>query len=402
MVLNPYFSTGGLRGGCVGSYLWDFSGGWQLHALAAPEATRQHIVQFLKIDLTKSFAFNPVDGCAFGPWYPVNQEKIIGLVYYYVRNSGDVGFLHEVIQGKEVWAWSVHHALVKDHPEQPVDLVDYGIDGEHHLELRRGYPYRGIMPDLNGRRYLNYLRAYELSVLAGSPCSALLERAEQLKILLKTHLWNTHERWFDFISAGRRDIRYTVQMFKLFGSPVLDQEQEEGLLTHLNEAEFLSDFGIHSLSKLDPAYDQIDIDNGGGGACTLFAPLIAEKLYQSGHSVPGDDLLQRVLWWGKRVPYWGDSFVANYVDYRQDTPLQCTIGGVAGAQCILFGIFGLAVAPDGQVTLNPHLPSFCRTLSVSGLKIRDKTISITVQGASYTVDTGSQLLHVQLGVPVTI
>jgi hypothetical protein len=38
----------------------------------------------------------------------------------------------------------------------------------------------------------------------------------------------------------KKDLRYTVQMFKLIGSPVLDPDQAKGLLTHLNETEFLS------------------------------------------------------------------------------------------------------------------------------------------------------------------
>ena len=44
-------------------------------------------------------------------------------------------------------------------------------------------------------------------------------------------------------------------MFKPIGSGVLDKECEQGLLSHLNEDEFLSAYGLHSLSKRDPAYD---------------------------------------------------------------------------------------------------------------------------------------------------
>ena len=121
-------------------------------------------------------------------------------------------------------------------------------------------------------------------------------------------------------------------MLKLLGSGVLDGEQVEGLISHLNEREFLSAFGLHSMSKLDPAYDQIDIDNGGGGNYTAFTPQIIERLYKLGRADVAEDLLRRILWWGERMPYWGDSIVANNVDYRRDTPLQNTIGALAGAQ----------------------------------------------------------------------
>lgn len=238
-------------------------------------------------------------------------------------------------------------------PTQPYALYDYGVDGEHHLELRRGVPYHGILPDLNARKYLCYTRAYELSEAAGQPCGLLTQRAQSLKKLLREQLWDEDAKWFRFISEGKPDMRYTVQMFKLVDSPVLDPDMLEGLLSHLNEREFLSPFGLHSMSKEDAAYDQVDIDNGGGGICTLFVPLIAEKLFRMGYASQANDLLRRTLWWGQRVPYWGDSFTANAIDYRQDTPLQCTIGGVAGAQAILFGAFGIHVGFDGRIHIDP-------------------------------------------------
>ena len=42
------------------------------------------------------------------------------------------------------------------------------------------------MPDLNARRYMNYLRVYELTKVAGRPEEKLLERAKELKEKLKT------------------------------------------------------------------------------------------------------------------------------------------------------------------------------------------------------------------------
>ena len=74
-VLNPYYSTGGIKGGCVGNYLWDFGGVPELLPLYDPVATKAHIKQFLQIDITKHFLFNPMDGKAGGPWYPVNQGE---------------------------------------------------------------------------------------------------------------------------------------------------------------------------------------------------------------------------------------------------------------------------------------------------------------------------------------
>jgi len=53
--------------------------------------------------------------------------------------------------------------------------------GNNHLELRGTFRYDHYLPDLNARRYANYLAAYELSCLAGCPAADLPPRAEALK-----------------------------------------------------------------------------------------------------------------------------------------------------------------------------------------------------------------------------
>lgn len=285
---------------------------------------------------------------------------------------------------------------------RPAGLIDYGPSNSH-LELRRGYPYNHVMPDLNGRRYQNYLWAERLAQLAGAPAPWLGDRARQLQAVLKRELWDPEARWFRFIRGdGVRDIRWTIQMFKLFGSGVLDPEQEQGLLSHLNEEEFLSAYGIHSMSKKDPAYDQVDIDNGGGGACTSFPPQIIEKLYRTGHAAQAADILERILWWGDRMPYWGDSIVANEMDYRRDTPLQCALDGAAGAQAILFGMFGLRVEPDGTVVFRPQPPAFSPRIALRGLILRGRTFDAVVANERCTVTSGSRRWRAGVGEEIRI
>ena len=191
-------------------------------------------------------------------------------------------------------------------------------------------------------------------------------------------------------------------MFKPIGSGVLDSECEQGLVSHLNEREFLSDYGLHSLSKRDPAYDQLDIDNGGGGICTSFPCQVIERLYQGGQTTLAADVLSRLLWWADVMPYWGDSIAANCKDYRHDTPLQCTLDGAAAAQCIIFGVFGVKACPDGEVVIRPSRLPFASNLALKGLKVHGCSIDVCLDGGRYEVRLGDRNVKAAVGEAVVV
>ena len=378
-LLHPYYSTGSVRGGCLCSYLWNFGEPWEILPLFDPDAERAAIRHYLSIDLSRHFAFRPTSGLPCGPWYMINQEKIIGLFYYYVRITGDLAFLDERVGGRPIRDHLVEQAFLLDDPEKPVALIDYG-DSNSHLELRRDPNlYNHIMPDLNGRRCANYLKAAELLEAAGTPDTRLRQRAADLKALLKKELWNGQTRWFDCPDArGNRRTRWTIQMYKLFDSGALDAEQEAGLLSHWNESKFLGEYGVHSLAKDDTWYDENDVDNGGPGACTDFGPQIAERFFRAGYAEQGTDILRRMLWLGDAMPYWGDSVRADRPDYRHDTPLQCMFDSTALAQSIIFGLFGIDRSFDGTVTVSPHKPDFAQTVTLQGVRIGPELFDVTV------------------------
>jgi hypothetical protein len=88
-VLNPYYSTGSVKGGCLACYLWDYGCVPEILPLLDSGACREHIKQFLRIDITKHFLFRPMDGAAAGPWYPVNQEKSswLSTITYFIQGT---------------------------------------------------------------------------------------------------------------------------------------------------------------------------------------------------------------------------------------------------------------------------------------------------------------------------
>ena len=400
----PYYSTGSVTGGCMCSYLWDYCGGLMMHPIYDPEGNKEQLRAYLRNDLTQSYALNPVTSEAVGPWYPINQEKIILMVYHHIRATGQTEFLFEQVGGKTVLEWMKFHAYVCDDLRKETDLYDYGEKGNSHLELHHNGngPYNGIMPDLNARRYLNYMRVYELTKLAGQPDENLPKRAAVLAEKLKT-LWNDKENWYDFIDAeGNRDTRYTVQMFKFLNSGVIGEKERQGLASHLNEREFLSKFGLHSLSKLDSQYDQDDIDNGGGGICTHFTMQICAQLYETGYDALATDILKRVYWWGERMPYLGDSCAANHMANRETTPLQGDISSVSAAQMIFFYIFGITPGFDDSIRICPVKNRPAENMQIENARLRGKTFAVKITGDTYTVDFDGKQIKATIGESVTI
>ena len=128
----------------------------------------------------------------------------------------------------------------------------------------------------------------------------------------------------------------------------------------------------------------------------------AIPVHKVGRPESAEGIRQRVLWWGEGVSYWGDSIVANNIDYRRDTPLQNTTGAVAGAQCLIFGMFGVQVGAAGAVTVNPQPPSFSPEISLTGLRLRGRCLDTAVAEGQLAVTMDGEAITSPLGTPVAL
>ena len=385
--LHPHYGTGSMMGDTVCCYMWNYGGPYRLWSLLSPRSAREHLLTMLALDLRNCYAFFADDGTALGPYYPINHEKVIFLAYAYATQTRDVAFLNETLDGKSVIARLVDEALAHDDLNFPAVLADYG-NANDHLELRGAHyaddplmRYCGILPDLNLRRCVSMRLVDRLCRLAKyTPRVDLAARAAALKKLIHEKLYSPERGWFKAIDPeGRTVWRWTIQMFKAlgWGDWALYPEAEAALLRHLlDEREFLGRFGLHSLSKLDPAYDEADIDNGGPGACVSFPAAIMLRLYRSDRAREAETILRRLLWMGRRLPYWGDSQRADALDYRRCTSLKCNIEGACPAQTLIFGMFGVDVGEDFSVAVTPHVPEFTSFIRLKNLRIAGKTLDI--------------------------
>ena len=384
--LHPYYATGGINGGCVGNYLWNYGEIYKLWPMLSLDVAKAHLRKFLSLDLERCYAFDPCSDAAFGPYYPVNQEKVLLCAYAYVLESGDASFLRERLGEGTVLDRLEAAALAHDDLSKPAVLVDYG-NGNHHLELRKRWRYDGILPDMNLRRIVCFHLADALCRFAGvAPKADYLARADALKDLVRRELYDEKAGWYRVVQPdGTRELRWTIQMFKAlgWGDWAIGSAEEAALVRHLmDEREFLGPYGLHSLAKDDPAYDENDVDNGGPGACVSFAPAVVDRLYRSGRVREAETIFKRLWWLGDCLPYWGDSHYADRKDYRRDTPLMNDIQGAALAQTVIFGVFGIEIQDDLSICIAPRLPKGTGRMALRDVRLAGHVFDIEVSETS--------------------
>lgn len=310
--------------------------------------------------------------------------------------TGDAAFLGETVEKKTVLQWVVELALWPG--GEAVELVDYGLNG-NLLELQRTDAYQHYVPSPNGERFASYRMAAALSRLAGETADDLENRAQQVRALILEKLWTPEESWMASLDLeGKKKLAYSVQVFDLLRLGMLPKDVSDAIVTHLNDREFLSEYGLHSLSKLDPGYDERDVDWGGPGSYAGDAPELVQDLYAAGYPEKAEDLLKRILWWGDRFPYIPQAVRADTIDYRRDG-LSNILSGACVPQAIISGVFGVAFLPDdgGTLRIRPHALSFAGKLRLRNLKWRGHTITIRVDSTSFSVEVDGVESSLPLG-----
>jgi hypothetical protein len=403
LAARPWYATSGIDGGALCAYLWDYSYSARLNGLVSPESDRDLIRLFLRTDLSRGYALLPFSAKIIGAHYSYNDYALIRLIYHYVLLTGDRAFLNESIDGKTVWERARASAVYRDDLAKPVELIDYGTN-ENLLELKLTQNYTHYVPSPNAERCWSYRAVDEMAGWAGRPSPGLSQRANDLARVITARLWSPADRWFASLDLmGRPHLGYSIQVFDLLRLDLLDAEQRDGIVSHLNEREFLSPWGVHSYSKTAPGYSpQARVDWGGPGVYTGDAPELVADLLHAGCPRQADDVFSRLVWWGQAMPYYPQAIRADSRDYRRDGRAN-VIAGATGADMMIFGLLGLQVAIDGRVTINPHLPAFTPDVGFEGVVLRGHHFAVGLEAGGYHLRVqGRQPLAARYGTAVTL
>lgn len=401
-VSNPWYSESGIDGGAICNYIWGIAYVDNMLAMIDSNTLKNFILLFLNGDLLNHYAITPLDGSGTGPYYSYNKYSLSTLLNSYVMLTGDTAFLNQAYGGTTILGQVSAICLNGENLSQTPVLVDYG-DNHNLLELKKTTHYQYYVPSPNAERCLIYTQLAQMYTLAGvTPPTDFAARAELLKTVIRNSLWNSSINWFDALNASlNHTTAYSMQIFDLLRAGVPTSSQVSGITGHLNSSEFLSKYGIHSLSKLDEGYDTADVDWGGPGVYAGDAPQIVSDLYFAGYDSQAADILNRIIWWGKTFPYYPQAIYADVRDYRRDGRAN-VIAGLTAAQTVIFGVFGVDVQAD-RVIISPHSLGFANKLKLTHLRIRGLDLDIAILSTGvFEVKNGTNTTTSNIGTPVEI
>jgi hypothetical protein len=401
-ISSPWYAESGIDGGALNNYFWGVVYVSRLMSMIDPAAVRKLLVAYVNSDLQKTYSLNPATGKGMGVLYSYNYYSIARATYDYITITGDLGILHEKI-GRETYLDNIYRfCLSAEDLKTDPELIDFG-GNQNLLELKKTTGYCNFTPSPNAERLLIYRYLSDFYFWLGKLTPDNLSiRGEKLKTVFRSKLWDSENNWlYSLNSAFQPRTVFSIQIFDVLRTGVLEKIQQEAIVAHLNTREFLTEWGVHSLAKTDEGYDPADVDWGGPGVYAGDAPELIEDLFHAGFVSQGIDLLNRIIWWGQ-FPYYPQAIRADRIGYREDGRPN-VIAGLAAPQSIIFGLFGISVGKD-FVSFNPVNHSFVKGLSLTGLKIRNQKFDISIHGKKmeFSVRTGKKRFISGLGKEIII
>jgi len=296
--VNPHYAEAGINGGALCNYLWGEANASKMMAIIEGAEWKPSLIAHMGMGIDQHYAFEPLAGKGVGPFYSYNAVSLAQAVEDYVCWTGDEAFLDEKVNGVPLSRKLVQ--LIDDFESkfpQRDGLIDFG-DNHHLLEMRSS-GYEHFVPSPNGERVRMYRFLADVLERLGDPAAVdYRKRAEILRQTLVEKLWDADAGWFKCLYPdGASELVYSIQIYDLLGRGILDHEQEQRILSRLNASEFLSPFGVHSVSKTDDRhFDLGDVDWSGPGCFVGDPGNLLEELFSMNERQLAWNVMERMLW----------------------------------------------------------------------------------------------------------
>jgi hypothetical protein len=388
-VVQPFYSVGTW----TSTIAWDTSYASEMLAVLDPAGLRQALLEYIRAGLLAN-SWVPWNGYPAHYWYVQTPFAEMRVLTDYMAQTGDTHILDAKVNGSTVFETmkrvgeEIHQRYA--HPD---GLLDFGAGSRLFLEIRTdGYQHAVAADNGLAEAYFRQIAAW--CHLRSDPDAARFDRwAEELQRAINKKLWNQQIGWFENLYPdGSLHLVWSYHLYDLLGSGVLTEEQQQRMISHLEEGEFLGPYGMYSISKSDHVHwDLEDVDWGGGGQYTGMPLRIAESLYRLGYSELGWDILARCARWTNSYPYIPQEIFADSGNYpKVEMPIEIAAG--SGAQAILFGVFGLRPHADGSLEVSPAYHHELGKAVMSGYRFHGPSYGVAMDPWKFRVYQDSRLI----------
>lgn len=369
-VLDPWYPVSGRDSGGMNLYAWDVQYAALTLSLLDPASLRSVIKALPAAPLTEHYSIEPLHGRGVGTFYTYNPYVFTSTVDQYLRTTGDWNVLTEQASGKTILDWLVLLAEwgEKDRDTDGDGLLDYGNDS-NLLELHKtgnGPGYINEVPSPNGERVYVYRTVADfLEHIAPQQNQETIRHlramADTVAMAVNQVLWLDKEGWYGTKQRDGSVIPvYSIQVYELLRVPgLVPRERAERLMAHLNDNEFIAQWGIRSMSIKDRLFDYNDHDWAGPMSYTGTGPELSADFFSADFPTQGWMALNKILWWPDHLAVYpqgitNDSYAFRYPQSerfggRVGAGRSNLIASCAGVDTILRGIFGLEFGADGSI-----------------------------------------------------